>query len=351
VIISSTTRATPKLPELPQTKWRPRHHIGIYDYNWKVGESYYNPQTSFIGTKPVQRTPANKPPEAQTFAERYAAAPIYGSAYGLPYDESQSVFNKPCALITSGTRRSQSASRPESETSRYLASLRPKEPFKRDDCQLFRQTSLSTGNLAAPKSALKKTPSGNSLESASERQIRRFKEEFDSYRSPRGRVEEKKVSFKHETGPSGREVVKREETTVSSGGYYSDSLASKPPVSLRPSRKSSVGSTDYTIPSSRFENSVKFSSQQNVQTEGSISKYKNAQQFRDIKRRMESDALSDQIRKTLNQMSSPSRREYNTFASSSAAGGMRSRAVSFSEPSGFMPRSRLNSLSSRLSRH
>jgi len=77
----------------------------IYDYNYRCGESYYSPQTDYISDREVLRRPTQQPPEAATFAERFAAKPFYGSAHGLPYDDAQSVRNLP------PPRRSVSASR------------------------------------------------------------------------------------------------------------------------------------------------------------------------------------------------------------------------------------------------
>lgn len=67
----------------------------IYDYNYKVGESYYNPQTEFIENRELLSKRKAPPPEAQTYAERFANRPFYGSARGLPYGEEESVSLRP----------------------------------------------------------------------------------------------------------------------------------------------------------------------------------------------------------------------------------------------------------------
>lgn len=89
-----------------EEKWRRKLPYRIYDYNYKVGESYYNPQTSYIEDRDsLQKKEA--PPECANFAERFAARPFYGKAYGLPYGDHESYLNRPLAH----PRRSSSGSR------------------------------------------------------------------------------------------------------------------------------------------------------------------------------------------------------------------------------------------------
>lgn len=89
-------------------KWNRRLAPHIYDYNYKVGESYYTPQTDYIENRELLRS-REKPPEAQTFAERYSSRPFYGNTRGLPYDSSTSALSKPLM-----TRRAQSTGRARS---------------------------------------------------------------------------------------------------------------------------------------------------------------------------------------------------------------------------------------------
>lgn len=89
-------------------KWNRRLAPHIYDYNYKVGESYYTPQTEYIENRDLLRS-KKAPPEARSYAERYAERPIYGSTRGLPYNTSESELEKP--LIS---RRAQSAGRARS---------------------------------------------------------------------------------------------------------------------------------------------------------------------------------------------------------------------------------------------
>lgn len=74
-----------------EKKWKRKLPYRIYDYNYKVGESYYQPQTEYIDSRDNLR---NKvvPPDCASYAERFAAKPIYGSAYGLPYQEHESAL-------------------------------------------------------------------------------------------------------------------------------------------------------------------------------------------------------------------------------------------------------------------
>lgn len=61
-----------------------------------MGESYYNPQTSYIEDRDNLRKKVD-PPECASFAERFATRPFYGRAYGLPYSESEAAMNQPLA--------------------------------------------------------------------------------------------------------------------------------------------------------------------------------------------------------------------------------------------------------------
>lgn len=90
---------------MDEKKWKRKLPYRIYDYNYKVGESYYNPQTQYIEDRDLLR---NKvvPPECASYAERFAAKPFYGGAYGLPYDNNRSALDQPLVR-----RRSVSGSR------------------------------------------------------------------------------------------------------------------------------------------------------------------------------------------------------------------------------------------------
>lgn len=89
-------------------KWKRKLPTRIYDYNFKVGESYYKPEINFIDKRSYIPT-SNEPPKSQTYAERFASKPWYGDAKGLPYDTSDSALSKPLV-----NRRAVSASRASS---------------------------------------------------------------------------------------------------------------------------------------------------------------------------------------------------------------------------------------------
>jgi len=96
-----------------KNKWKRKVPTRIYDYNYKVGESYYNPQTEFIENREFISKKKAPPPEAQTYAERFASRPFYGRAYGLPYDDSESVSRKPHPRRSVSAGRSRSSREPE----------------------------------------------------------------------------------------------------------------------------------------------------------------------------------------------------------------------------------------------
>jgi len=148
-----------------KNKWKRKVPTRIYDYNYKVGESYYNPQTDFISDRELLRQRKAPPPEAQTYAERFASRPFYGAARGLPYDDSQAESLKPLQ------RRAHSASRARSSrdrevddvptTSRAGRSRDRKLSFNLDDFDAdvkksFKDFSLDCDNDIKPKSSKSK---------------------------------------------------------------------------------------------------------------------------------------------------------------------------------------------------
>lgn len=89
-----------------ERRWKRKLPYRIYDYNYKVGESYYAPQTEYMDNRDNMRAHKTAPPECANFAERFAARPFYGKAYGLPYDGHRSLDES-----SYPRRRSSSASR------------------------------------------------------------------------------------------------------------------------------------------------------------------------------------------------------------------------------------------------
>jgi len=77
-----------------KSKWKRKLPTRIYDYNFKVSEGYYAPQTEFIETRPLHRAQVT-PPEHASYAERFVERPWYGGVKGLPYSERDSVLNNP----------------------------------------------------------------------------------------------------------------------------------------------------------------------------------------------------------------------------------------------------------------
>merc|ERR1712121_446233 len=77
-----------------KAKWKRKLPTRIYDYNFKVSEGYYAPQTEFIETRPLHRNNV-PPPEHASYAERYSERPWFGGVKGLPYPETEAAINKP----------------------------------------------------------------------------------------------------------------------------------------------------------------------------------------------------------------------------------------------------------------
>jgi len=77
-----------------KSKWKRKLPTRIYDYNFKVSEGYYAPQTEFIETRPLRRVNV-APPEHASYAERYAQRPWFGGVQGLPYPETEAAMYKP----------------------------------------------------------------------------------------------------------------------------------------------------------------------------------------------------------------------------------------------------------------
>lgn len=305
----------------------------IYDYNYKVGESYYNPQTDYIGSKPLSRTSTSeKPPEAQTYAERFASSPIYGHTRGLPYDESQSVFRQPMASLSTGTRsRASSLSREPGKRGSSVS--RDPEP----DVPSYgsRRRSLFDEDFDyAPSKPIKKYSFDNSFQepiksSDLKDKLRKISDDYNKppkWQPPRN-FEKREVTFRKEYGPLGQPIIKREELTYSipdtSKSYRKSSIVessssydSKPPLSLR-TRRSSIGTGDELSSSISSIRRRKFSEDassglsprpsrylDSSRCEDTSSKFGSANQFREARKIKESEELTDHIQKMVNKMKS-----------------------------------------------
>lgn len=316
----------PKLPEPPESKWKPRHHSRIYDYNYKVGESYYSPQTEYIGNRPLARSSTFKPPEAQTYAERFASKPIYGKTHGLPYDESESVFKQPLAIMVSGTRsRASSLSRDTSPESSFGS-------------RLNRRRSLFNDEDFTPSKPIKKYSFDNTnfepIKSSDLRdKLRKISDDFNKTPSyqPRKDFQKTEISFKQTFGPRGQPIIKREEVTyappeheIPTTSYRRSSITDtskyefKPPLSLR-TRRSSIGSGEEVSTTTRSSIRARKYTEDtscglpprparyggvSYNDDDASSKFVSASQFRDARKLKESEELTENIQKMVNKMKS-----------------------------------------------
>lgn len=134
-----------------QNKWKRKVPTRIYDYNYKVGESYYNPQTEFIENREFLTTRKAPPPEAQTYAERFASRPFYGKAYGLPYgeEEAQRAHRRRAASAGRASRASRESDDIPLSTPRAGRSRDRKLSFNDDDFDLDVRKALKGLSLGA----------------------------------------------------------------------------------------------------------------------------------------------------------------------------------------------------------
>lgn len=259
-------------------KWNRRLAPHIYDYNYKVGESYYTPQTSYIEARDLIQS-RRPPPGAMSYAERYHERPIYGSARGLPYDSSQSELSKP---LTS--RRAQSASRARSRdrevddvtSDSRLGRSRDRKvsfnvddylsKFKIDDALNFqepiRRYTRKSEKIAGEEDFDIKPKVKEELEN----EFQRIKKEFRKADSlERGSVPKttqyEETVYNSDLGVPGRRSVKREESSytlppsgskVRKSSYTETSKfeSSRPPRTPKPSRLSSLDDDlDFKLPS------------------------------------------------------------------------------------------------------
>lgn len=317
----------PPLPPSLDNKWKPRHPTRIYDYNYKVGESYYNPQTEYIGNKPLDRTSSYiKPPKAQTYAERFSSNPIYGKTRGLPYDESESVFRQPMAILNTGTRsRASSLCRDPGPTSSASGSgSRRRSLFDDadDDFTFYRKPV----NLFSEESKRSSAPIERSDLRDKLRKISDDLNKAPSYDLPRKSYQSSEVKYRHEIGPRGQPIIKREETTYSvpSTSYRRTSVTessnydSKPPPSMR-TRRSSIGTgEDYSTTSRSSVRSRKYSEEASssglpprsirfstsTRDDDGNARFTSAHQFREARKTKDSEELTEHIQKMVNKMKS-----------------------------------------------
>jgi len=285
----------PKLPEVPKSKWKPRHHIGIYDYNYQVGESYYSPQTKYISKRPIEATITRKdpPPKPQTYAERFASSPIYGKTQGLPYADSESVFRQPMASHRVGTRSRGSSLTRDTGVSQYLSSLDGKDKFDSEQSKLSRQ--LANSQIELPKPKLDDRSSKYSLEDSRRlTSLPPFKKRSDPEESI------SKYSFGSRAPPSNRLSDYKTSSLSDLSRFKRVSFMdkeppSKPPVNLR-SRRASIGSTHQRDPSLERKVKDEISSMTYGQTSrDEAPRFRSSQFFREARRQSEAEDIGKMV--------------------------------------------------------
>lgn len=276
-----------------------------------------------------------KPPEAQTYAERFSDHPIYGRTRGLPYDASQSVYNQPLASRLTGTGgRGSSLPREPGKTHRGSSLSRDPEPVTPSYGSRFgRRSSLfNDDDDFSTSQPFKKFSLGSSdldrmRDYSSRDRMHKAVDDFlkTPVKAPARDYETSETKFRQEYGPRGQPIIKREKYTYtlpetskplrkSSITETSEFSSSKPPMSFR-TRRSSLGpgedlSTTTTRSSLRTRKysedtssglpprSTRFS------RDDDSSKFTTARDFRDARRAMESDDLTENIQKMVNKMKS-----------------------------------------------
>lgn len=283
----------PKLPELPKNRWKPRHHIGIYDYNYKVGESYYHPQTTYIHNRPIEPSPSahEKPPESQTYAERFAENPIYGSAHGLPYADSQSVFRQPMATHSVGTRSRASSLSRDTGVSKYLSSLGSGDTFNRNDSKLQRHLADTAPHTPAKRETAPTTKTRDPL-------VYPFRvNSLPPFKKRYG--DEEATSFKPNLSYKTRPFSKWQEGDRSSLNDVSrrprpsdNEYSSRPPLNLR-NRRSSLGTPDASLERKAKDELSSLSYGLSSRDEGP--RYRSSQYFRDARREQEKEEITKMV--------------------------------------------------------
>ena len=267
------------------------------------------------------------PPEAQTYAERFATNPIYGTAYGLPYDSSKSVFNQPMASLRQSSRtksRASSLSRdPEADRAASGARARRRSSLFGDDDDDDFLTSKPFKKYSVPERSYDPIKSSDLRD-----RIRKISEDFSKPLSyePKRDFQRTETSFKTEYNNRGQPFIKREEYTYTlpegsktirrSSITESSSYESKPPsgISLR-TRRSSLGSTKDDFGNSRSSVRTRKFSEESSSGIGlpprpsrysttEESRFSSAQSMRDNRRTKESDELTENIQKMVNKLRS-----------------------------------------------
>lgn len=328
-------------------KWKRKLPPHIYDYNYKVGESYYNPQTDYIETRDLYRTNAD-PPKCKNYAERFADRPIYGNTRGLPYADEESALAQPLrnrrassvgrassrerelddnpSAFKSGRGRDRKLSINLDDFDMDLKSL--KSSFFDDDTDLKRPRSNKATTIKH-----KSIPSEESFDidpvvkKGIQDDINKLKKEFiKADHVKRGAVPQS-VNYErtvyNDEGIPGKKSVKRSEmayslpssgTTVRKSSYTESSKfeSSKPPRAPKPFRQLSIDNVDFkTPPRSTRRRNISFSDDDGFDKLSSSSRLASRslvedaeKQFRGshLRRNQESEDLTANINKMIDKM-------------------------------------------------
>lgn len=285
-----------------------------------MGESYYNPQTDYIGTRALSRSSAT-PPEAQTYAERFATSPIYGSAYGLPYDSSKSVFVQPMASLRASSRtpsRASSLSRDPEAHRAASGALRNRRSSMFDDDDDFPR------NKPFKKYSMDKADFEPIKSSDLRDRIRKISDDFNKTPSyePRRDYQKTETTWKTISNTRGQPVIQRQDVSYTSpetGKTYRRSSITddsnydyKRPIDSVRTRRSSIGTgeefskTTSSVRTRKFSESGSSGLPPRPARYSSIEepKFSSAQSIRDARKMQESDDLTENIQKMVNKMRS-----------------------------------------------
>lgn len=235
-----------------KSKWKRKLPTRIYDYNFKVSEGYYAPQTEFIETRPLHRSNV-PPPEHASYAERYKERPWWGEAKGLPYPETEAALNKPMI-----TRRSVSLSRLGTPIRTFEDDDEPPSRLSRGRSRLGSISRLDDDDFYSP----------NDLQDVDvKEELRRINEQLHSAKlkpglpvGPRSYVDTPRITQSEwrrrnkylplNDTPSVENVLARPPLPPSSSSIKKTDISiethveSKPPLSLK-TRRGSVGSVTF----------------------------------------------------------------------------------------------------------
>lgn len=237
------------------------------------------------------------------------------------------MFKQPLASLSTGTRsRGSSLSRdPEPTSSTPGSRSRRRSLFDDldDDFTFRKPVSMFSGDSKRTPAPIERSDLRDKL-----RKISDDLNKAPSYEVPRRGHQTTEVKFKHEIGPRGEPIIKREETSFSSpaptSSYRRTSVTdtsnydSKPPLNMRTRRssfgtgddfattsRSSVRSRKYSEESSGFglpPRSIRYST--STRDDDGNPRFTSAQNFREARKNKDSEELTENIQKMVNKMKS-----------------------------------------------